>query len=1092
MAIASTSDQDDKTAGASSQSSKDKDNIANDMISHPCSVCYDDSTGDANALIKCTGCKIAVHQACYGIAIVPPGNWYCKKCKSGDDPGTIKCELCPSTAGAFKKTENGRWAHVVCALYIPEVRFGNNNTMEPIEIKHVEPTRFGKTCSLCTKSGAEKLTATYGAVITCHRAGCEERFHVTCAQYAGLLREEDNLASKAVLYCGYCENHFRNSKTSDKKSISAHDAQSLLMKDPKADSSQGGERRTNAKEQDKITSIKYPAPANLPSKENIEDNLKQSSHTGINDFNNDSSNATVKTTPLNSSSDSDKTQNSSPSIASRSTLSSDATKKKNNRTQRSPDTCLTNNPTSALTSQASNQIKDVNKKSVHDTHNGAGGNNNIDAAKNMMASSSNRSTKKKSSSNTGKMTSSQPMGINSPVSTNLGALKMSSPNLSNSSNSSSTSPSTSSTTTTSCSTTSATSNSSPNLQSPSISLISPNIIPKTPSSRPEVRATDSGESSQSNRTNPTITGPDANTNMHDKQNTPEGISPVNIQTRINLDNLSPFGKNPITNQSLLSTTAPNMPSTSIVGSASVSGSGSMHITPLPRYAGVDALAQAHGSTSSNNNQPGNAGHANQPSLLMQIDDIGKPKDTTTTKPSPASAKAAPKPRPPPKNPRKKATDALVSPSKSEPKPKASSSKSKKAAQVVADADPTTDPPKAAAPKRSRAKASVPKPAPAGQPANLDAPTKSSPTKRKSRASSNDQNTAPAKSTVDALASNIPPSDATPTASPPKRQRKKKSDTQTPSNSMTNTNMTNPSYLPPTNVPVSSALLGGPLMISTPSMTGRTSAALPGLESADVSNRYFSPMISPYSVGHDPLHTASLSRSSLSRLISSTVPDGGSVLTDDPSKAFEELRDNTWSHLSKCVLEQAQQFDLPTLIGTLYTLRSENDKLTNRVRELSMKRDQLIAVNARLDLPGPMLTHHLNNTSPNFSQMVAGLASSKSLPPASPGSAMNKSLNPVAGPYNHAPTGPVGSMGFLDRASPLMSQPHPSLGSFRSSSISTPSPPVSNHMAHSASSRAGLVTAVNQPPYLPGMFPPLNPLSQISNSTQGPTPYYPRQ
>ena len=36
------------------------------------------------------------------------------------------------------------WAHVVCALYIPEVRFGNVTTMEPIILASVPHDRFCK------------------------------------------------------------------------------------------------------------------------------------------------------------------------------------------------------------------------------------------------------------------------------------------------------------------------------------------------------------------------------------------------------------------------------------------------------------------------------------------------------------------------------------------------------------------------------------------------------------------------------------------------------------------------------------------------------------------------------------------------------------------------------------------------------------------------------------------------------------------------------------------------------------------------------------------------------------------------------------
>lgn len=63
-----------------------------------------------------------------------------------------KCELCPSKYGALKRTDNSGWAHVVCALYIPEVRFGNVTTMEPIQLQLIPSERFNKVrnfiCSL--------------------------------------------------------------------------------------------------------------------------------------------------------------------------------------------------------------------------------------------------------------------------------------------------------------------------------------------------------------------------------------------------------------------------------------------------------------------------------------------------------------------------------------------------------------------------------------------------------------------------------------------------------------------------------------------------------------------------------------------------------------------------------------------------------------------------------------------------------------------------------------------------------------------------------------------------------------------------------
>uniref|UniRef100_G3TMK2 MLLT6, PHD finger containing n=1 Tax=Loxodonta africana TaxID=9785 RepID=G3TMK2_LOXAF len=118
-----------------------------------------------------------------------------------------RCELCPHKDGALKRTDNGGWAHVVCALYIPEVQFANVLTMEPIVLQYVPHDRFNKTCYICEEQGRESKAAS-GACMTCNRHGCRQAFHVTCAQMAGLLCEEEVLEVDNVKYCGYCKYHF--------------------------------------------------------------------------------------------------------------------------------------------------------------------------------------------------------------------------------------------------------------------------------------------------------------------------------------------------------------------------------------------------------------------------------------------------------------------------------------------------------------------------------------------------------------------------------------------------------------------------------------------------------------------------------------------------------------------------------------------------------------------------------------------------------------------------------------------------------------------------------------------------------------------
>ncbi|XP_068565866.1 protein AF-10 isoform X2 [Cebidichthys violaceus] len=173
-----------------------------------CCVCSDERGWAENPLVYCDGhgCNVAVHQACYGIVQVPTGPWFCRKCESQERAARVRCELCPHKDGALKRTDNGGWAHVVCALYIPEVEFANVSTMEPIVLQSVPHDRYNKTCYICEDQGRESKAAS-GACMTCNKHGCRQAFHVTCAQFAGLLCEEQGSDADNVKYCGYCKYH---------------------------------------------------------------------------------------------------------------------------------------------------------------------------------------------------------------------------------------------------------------------------------------------------------------------------------------------------------------------------------------------------------------------------------------------------------------------------------------------------------------------------------------------------------------------------------------------------------------------------------------------------------------------------------------------------------------------------------------------------------------------------------------------------------------------------------------------------------------------------------------------------------------------
>ena len=63
---------------------------------------------------------------------IPQGEWLCRVCSTGDMDAS--CILCTVKGGALKRVRpgNSSWAHLCCALWIPEVRLGNADKMEPI------------------------------------------------------------------------------------------------------------------------------------------------------------------------------------------------------------------------------------------------------------------------------------------------------------------------------------------------------------------------------------------------------------------------------------------------------------------------------------------------------------------------------------------------------------------------------------------------------------------------------------------------------------------------------------------------------------------------------------------------------------------------------------------------------------------------------------------------------------------------------------------------------------------------------------------------------------------------------------------------
>ncbi|XWW92097.1 hypothetical protein V2A60_000019 [Cordyceps javanica] len=202
----------------------------------PCAICNEmEPLGDQH--VACRECRLTVHRNCYGIMDNRvQGKWLCDMCTNDKNPQVsihYKCVLCPvehteqefveqpklthhkkkmsekdrererlevqqarkaaevyrkrqeelsrpvNPREPLKRTADNNWVHVTCAVWTPEVKFGNAKAMEPSEgIPSIPKLRYDEVCHACNQGGN-------GACIPCHH--CRTTFHVECARQAGHL-----------------------------------------------------------------------------------------------------------------------------------------------------------------------------------------------------------------------------------------------------------------------------------------------------------------------------------------------------------------------------------------------------------------------------------------------------------------------------------------------------------------------------------------------------------------------------------------------------------------------------------------------------------------------------------------------------------------------------------------------------------------------------------------------------------------------------------------------------------------------------------------------------------------------------------------
>ena len=200
---------------------------------HPCAVCGEmEPVGEQH--LCCRICRLTVHRNCYGVTECRSvDRWTCDMCLNDSTSQlstTYDCVLCSVRQGQteyelmeppkvshkkktdrerekerqekemvieatedyrrkqkemgrpvdprepLKRTAGNNWVHIVCAVWIPEIKFDDAKALEPSEGIGLIPTaRYEQVCKLCKTSS--------GACVTCHQ--CPATFHVACAQQYG-------------------------------------------------------------------------------------------------------------------------------------------------------------------------------------------------------------------------------------------------------------------------------------------------------------------------------------------------------------------------------------------------------------------------------------------------------------------------------------------------------------------------------------------------------------------------------------------------------------------------------------------------------------------------------------------------------------------------------------------------------------------------------------------------------------------------------------------------------------------------------------------------------------------------------------------
>ncbi|KAM1169202.1 hypothetical protein ACFX19_031557 [Malus domestica] len=202
--IENTREEKSQEIAGDGECNEEEEDDADDGI--VCAVCQSTDGDPSDPIVFCDGCNLMVHASCYGnplIKGIPEGDWFCAQCAfsavHSQSNESCSCCLCPVKGGAMKPTGDGRWAHIVCALYVPEVFFKDPEGREGIDCSKVPKRRWKERCYVCESSK--------GCAIQCSELKCPLAFHVSCGLNEDLCIEYKEGRNTGAIVAGFCKKH---------------------------------------------------------------------------------------------------------------------------------------------------------------------------------------------------------------------------------------------------------------------------------------------------------------------------------------------------------------------------------------------------------------------------------------------------------------------------------------------------------------------------------------------------------------------------------------------------------------------------------------------------------------------------------------------------------------------------------------------------------------------------------------------------------------------------------------------------------------------------------------------------------------------